>query len=373
MFRTLTLSGVAATGQRTVELDPKAATHIAAPSASGKSTLTHALLVLLCGIQPNRMTMTKATQREAEIAEITGTTQKGTILSVRATKSATRWSRDGVAMANRDAYLATLGRYGGPDVRFIVAPMAWRELAAGTAQPLRDLLSRILPAGDIPARVRELLADDWRETDPSDVRNALALQTESNSARDRADGALQTRRDALSRAQAARQALQVPSPHDVERAHQTKEAEEAWRRFDVDGRAWRDFAAQHEQWMARAPGVEPEYDGAAHQAARISVQNLTEQLAKESAAFAAERARAEAEERAAAREEKARQDATMAERDRVRREASAKARADLEARDKIAAEIKQTADQIRPLMFPTAVTDVCATCGQAIPKKSEAA
>ncbi len=347
MFRTIELANVANQRERAITLDPKGPTHITAPSASGKSTTIHAILALLCGDAPNR-TLTTAATKEATEAVITGTTAKGTVLTIRASKSRTAYSRTegdgGPIQLGKEAYIGALGKWGGSDLRYIIAPMAWREIAGGTGEKLKEMLSRMLPTGDVPARVRELLGDDWRESDPCDVKGAAALQTETNRTKDRADATVDERRATLTRAIAARESVSVPTQQEIERAAKLTEAGEAWRVAERDGARWTGFDVDLDAWRKREPQA-PAYDAQAHQAARVTVERLSAQAAAESA------------------EEAARQAAEKA----VEAE---RARAARDAKDRqVAAAVSEVADKLRPLIKPVDRVVVepfltrCPTCG----------
>lgn len=311
MISTLTIRNLAGTDQRTYTLAAKGPAEVRGPSGSGKSTLTHALLCLLCGDLPNRRNGTAETLIEA-------TTARGTVLTVRATKSSTTYNRNGEPM-QKAAYMAALGNYGGESVRLILAPMAWRALAGGTAQPLRDALARILPAGDIPARVRELMGADWRESDPCDPKGAAEAQTAANAAKDRAEGREQEARTALARANAP--LVDGPSAEQIAEAATVIAAAREWQAYDAANAPWQAHAIAVARWEQRTPSEGPAYDAPAHQAARMTVARLEaeERAAHEAqlqaeagaAAVLAERERAAAAERAAKVARNTRRDARL--------------------------------------------------------------
>ena len=367
MIARLEIEGIGNTKSRIVTLDPKGPTRIEGPSGSGKSTIIHALLVLLCGEPPNRTVDTDDTV-EAATAVIVGTTAKGTTLEVSATARGVEYLRgEGDELAAplaKGAYMAALGKWGGPDVRFIVAPMAWRALAVGTAQPLRDLLSRLLPAGDVPGRVRELMGEHRRAEDPCDVKGALALQSEANAAKQRAEGAVAVRREGLQRAIAARASIAAPTPEAVAEAVALKELSKSWRAHDGTAALWARSDAALAAWRQRDPGEPPAYSGEDHQAARMAVEKLRALVAAEEREAAANEARTEAEEQAARDAQLAAERAEAAQRVAV---SSARDR----ARETMQAEVKIAADKLRPLIQPSiaalaAINPVCPECGQVL-------
>lgn len=332
MISTLTIANLAGTDRRTYVLAPKGPTQIAGPSGSGKSTLVHALLCLLAGDAPNRKNGTAETLIEC----VTGA---GTQLGVRATKSGTDYSRNGEPLT-RAAYLAALGKWGGETVRLIVAPMAWRDLATGTAQPLRDALAKILPAGDVPGRVREIMGADYNVNDPADPKGAAELQTISNAARERAEGREQEARGALARANNAPTA--GPSPDDVASAAAVLESARVWSAYDARAGAWTEHDRRLAAWSATVLPVDPAYDAQEHSAARVLVARLEgeEKAAREAAMTAA---------------------AVVAERERAARESAEKLRAENARRDseREAASAKSIAAK------------KCKACGQSIPNSQQ--
>lgn len=308
MFTSLTLRHVGPIAERTHPMEPKGSTSITGPSQSGKSTTVSALLALLYGDAMN-------IQAGAPKASVSGTTAKGTRLQV--TDTGKSWSAtfDDEKIASKGAWAAKIGKYAAPDGRYVVAPMLWRELAAGTAEGLRDLLSRVLPAGDVPARVRELMGDEHRDGDPADVKGALRLQTEANAAAERAVGRLDAARRSLAAAEARASAVEAPDAAAVEAARADVEAGAAWDTYDRASAAWEAHDAAVRAWQVRAPGEAPAYDAEAHQAARMHLRRLEEAAeaertriaAEKAAAEATARAEAEAAARAAEREAKAKQ------------------------------------------------------------------
>ena len=321
MFSLLRLENIANIPAREIPLDPKGATHIRQPSTWGKSMITHAMLALLCGDAVNR------TLGCRDPAAVTGTTARGTVLEVR---SGPAFYRGGAQLASKAAYMTAIGAWGGETVRYIVAPMALVPLVAGTAQPLRDLLSRILPAGDVPGRVREIMGDDWSADDPCDVRGAMSAQTEANAAKERAAGRLDGAREALARAKSVSVSVSV-SPDDLADADRVIVIANAWRDYDRDAAAWTEFDRSIAAWKARAPGDEPAYSAEDHRLAREAV------------------ARLEGEQRAAELD-------------------SARAAA-IERHDRETA-AKEAADRARkPVTIPS--PGVCPTCGRANPKATQ--
>ena len=343
MFRALTIAGVAGIPPRTYALDPKGRTDIAGPSGSGKSTLAHAICVLLAGDAVNRTRNTDNTA-SADVATITGTTAKGTILGVSATAKGSTWSRDGAALATRADYMQALGKWGGDIPALIVAPMRWRELAAGTGEPLAKMIARILPAGDVPARVRSIMGDHHRDGDPCDVPGALAAQKLANGAQAAAAERATRARLALAAAEKARADIAAPLPDEVDAAEATLAADAAWVAYDRDTRAWTAYDTALTAWTAAAIGEAPAFDAAAHQAARVKVDNLTAQIAKEEREAAVAEAKRQAE-------AKAERDAEIAKAKAEADAAAAVARATEAARiaeagretDRLAAEARQAA------------------------------
>lgn len=342
MFKSIMLSGIADGHPHSYQLDPAGPNRIEGPSGSGKSALISAIVALVTGDNLNRTIATDATE-EAKSAEVEGTTAKGTVLAIRQSRASWTGSQNGTKLASKAAYIAALKAYGGDDLRYIIEPMAWRSLATGTAQPLLELIQRLIPGGDVAARVREIMAAEWHEGDATTTKpGALAQQTAANADSDRAGGALIAARQRLASAQAARAAIVAPSHDEVAVAHATEAAAADWRVYDAAARLWAVYDSDFADWQTRTPGEAPAYDATDHQAARVKVETLRTKLAKETAEANAESERIAAAERAtkAAEAERIAADARAveAERRRVAEAAAAALAAERAERARVAAE-----------------------------------
>lgn len=319
MLSSLTLTDLGPVeGSRVVTLDP-GATVIEAPSQWGKSTVTAALLAALLGDALN-------VRRGADKGAVKVQTAKGNTLTVAETARGnwrytyTRAGEDHAGTAKADLSGFWTPRFACRAARYVVAPMAWRELTAGTAEPLRDLLTAILPPADVPARVRAILGDLARDTDPADIAGGLALQKATNAAKERAVGRRDATASAVTAAEEAAARLVEPEPSAVNGAQATVEAAQEWDAYDRAAAAWTAYDEALARWTAAAPGDGPAYDAEAHQVARRKVERLLEEeqaeRQRQAVAEAEERARLAAEAKAE-RERVAAEERAAAERARI--------------------------------------------------------
>jgi len=196
-------------------------------------------------------------------------------------------------------YLDKLGRFGGEKVAYIVSPTRLTDLLTGTAQEAATAISSMLPVGDVPGRVAELMGAEHREGDPCDVPGAMAAQTLANTAKAKAEERSRIAGQTLATAKATRGAIEAPTVDEVTAAELLRTTASAWRQYDVEVRGWTEYDTAIAAWTAKAPGEAPAYDAASHQAARLRVDKLAAEVVKEEKAAAALRAREAAEAKAA--------------------------------------------------------------------------
>lgn len=377
MLSSLTLTDLGPVeGSRDVTLQPAGPTVITAPSQWGKSTVTAALLAALLGDALN-------VRRGADKGAVKVQTAKGNTLTITETGRGswrcayTRSGEEHRGTTKADLLGFWTPRFACPTARYVVAPMAWRELTAGTAEPLRDLLTSVLPPVDVGARVRAILGDLARDTDPADIAGGLALQRQANAAKDRAAGRLDATAAALHTAEAQVAALVTPEESAVTGAQATVEADGEWDAYDRAAAAWTAYDEALARWTANAPTDAPAYDAEAHQAARRKVERIREEeqaeRQRQAVAEAEERARLAAEAKAERERVAAEERAAAAERARIQAErVEAETRA---AREAAAVAVARQAEA-SALLFPALpevapaapVVTTCPLCGK--PKES---
>lgn len=373
MLSSLTLTDLGPVeGSRVVTLDP-GATVIEAPSQWGKSTVTAALLAALLGDALN-------VRRGADKGAVKVQTAKGNTLTITETGRGswrcayTRSGEEHRGTTKADLLGFWTPRFACPTARYVVAPMAWRELTAGTAEPLRDLLTSVLPPVDVGARVRAILGDLARDTDPTDITGGLALQRQANAAKDRAAGRLDATATALHTAEAQMAALVTPEESAVTGAQATVEAAGEWDAYDRAAAAWTAYDEALARWTANAPKDAPAYDAEAHQAARRKVERIREEeqaeRQRQAVAEAEERARLAAEAKAERERVAAEERAAAAERQRI--EAETRAAREAEAAALLRMVEAPTPEPAPALLFPTLpvvapvapVVTTCPACGR---------
>lgn len=265
MIAALTLTGFAGIEQAVVELDPAGHTTITGHSQAGKSTLIEAACYALWETGTDGKSLdTSAVRDGAEELEV----------GLRTAKGATIWrrmrSRGGHTRAlqtsdvveptpvqTADQMAAKLGAIGlQADIgRLILAPLGWVALLqAELGRPLRDLLSQLMPAGELRTVVEEMMeaaGQPMLPTDPHTTDGALKLQTQRNDERNRAAGRLQAMQSAAAQAETA-----GPTNDEIENAQTYITVQEQWAKFDRLTAACSDAVAKYEAAKrARAEGL----------------------------------------------------------------------------------------------------------------------
>lgn len=215
----------------------------------------------------------------------------------------------------------------------VMSPTRWVSLYQDgqRGRSLRDLLTKVLPAGDLPGTVAGLLADaghELRDTDPmhlQDVRapgaksstlGALSLQTAANTAETRASAERAAAAKALAEAQATVKEIErtTPTEEEVSSARAVINAVSEWQARDVEcGRYERDLrayktsvdrAARYDaerEALGKAPVVDEVGEAAAKAGlakANADVDAARDALAKANADLAAAQATEAAERKA---------------------------------------------------------------------------
>ncbi len=211
MIGRIEISGLGPHRRFSAELSPLGATTLAGPSEIGKTTLLEAVLFALLGKGVGGRFRTEAIHDDAEKAEVRLTLASGLIIerTIDRERSITRALISGdepEAFRTERGFARAVGRVAqDPELtRLIITPLAWTELAATNARPLRDLLARLLPSPDTAARVRaEMIARGGTITAEEAIwteRQASNARRDARRARDKAQGslgALEAQRDRL--------------------------------------------------------------------------------------------------------------------------------------------------------------------------------
>lgn len=297
MFTRLTLRHLGPAAELVIPLDPRGRTDIRARSESGKSTIPLAILFALFGTDEEGRALDPALVRDgADRAEVRLVTGKGAQFgrTMTRTRSYTRLvaipGEEPAKPASDAAMLALLPAVLTRDaelVRCILAPMAWRTLAesAGEGRRLRDLLSRLAPAGgDLRAEVARLMGEAKQELldgDPDDPKAAEAQRSRANAAKDQAIGRLAE----AQRAGVAVEAADGPTDDHVGAAGDVQAAYLAWRRHDAAAerietarRARVEAQARHATWTERRDvlGKRPADDSERLRAASVALVGARE-------------------------------------------------------------------------------------------------
>ena len=312
-------------GDVTTTINPTGGTLIEQPSGYGKSAIAAGIVRAFTGEPGPSVSAATASGSTLAVTPRARTVTRmvdGEPVTHRATSAAEY--RSGMPRAFRSPELTTL----------ILDSRQWEALYAGGIdgnRKLRDALAVALPEASLDATVERLMGDDYRSSDPLDLKLALKAQTAANTRRDEARGSA----DAVARriADARAQVERAEAASDATDARAILAADAAWAAYDISAARWTAYDGALSRWEAATPAPVPAPDEAAYTAARDIVAALREQEAAERAKAAAEAARVEAEARAAAEAE------------RVKREADARAKAAAEAARVEAERAKADADR----------------------------
>ncbi len=194
MIQQLTIRGLGPHDALDLSISPGETT-IHGASESGKTSLIEAVCFVLFGKTargkrfPTAQIRDGATTASVELRLSDGRSARRTIDRQR---PGTR-SVDGRPASTEVAFLQHLGLPDPEVARVVIVPLAWVELAATNARPLRDLLTRVLPEGDVAAEVTRRLTEAGHAiVDASEARmEARAVEKvrrEIRRDRDRASG-----------------------------------------------------------------------------------------------------------------------------------------------------------------------------------------
>ncbi|MDG1479212.1 MAG: AAA family ATPase [Myxococcota bacterium] len=198
------------------ELSPDGTTVISGPSEIGKSTVLEALVFALLGRGTSGRFRTELINDRAERVGVRLTLKSGLIVERGMTrkKKMTRAiiSADKRRSMSSESALSRELEFIGEDpeiARMVMVPMSWQPMVATNARPFRDALIRILPPGDTPALVEELMVQQQHTVSNVEAgwseKEALAARRIARKKQDEAAGRL----EALT---AQRDRLQQPTP-----------------------------------------------------------------------------------------------------------------------------------------------------------------
>lgn len=317
---------------------------IEGPSRVGKTTVMNLVALALWGKQADGSDVNQRFIHERTAIRV----DLGTAVVRVAVSPGPRWNRkittsdvnDLSLQSQQDLarHLDNLNPEGQPGSRWdvgltVMSPTRWVSLYQDgqRGRSLRDLLTKVLPAGDLPGTVAGLLADaghELRDTDPmhlQDVRapgaksstlGALSLQTAANTAETRASAERAAAAKALAEAQATVKEIErtTPTEEEVSSARAVINAVSEWQAHDVEcGRYERDLrayktsvdrAARYDaerEALGKAPVVDEAGEAAAKAGlakANADVDAARDALAKANADLAAAQATEAAERKA---------------------------------------------------------------------------
>ncbi len=213
MIKRITVEGLGPHTSFTAELNPRGTTVVAGPSESGKTTLLEAVTFALWGKTSRQGRFPPEFIRdghERAVVELVLDSGKTVRRSITRTKSQTRRiSHYGneASYSSEAKFTEALGDLGRDPVAvaLVVTPLLWQDMVQANARPFRDVLARVLPAGDVPGEVRRLMDEQGYEVDEDDLKlddkTIGALRRETRKARDEAAGRIKALAERIARIQ----------------------------------------------------------------------------------------------------------------------------------------------------------------------------
>lgn len=244
MFTRLELVAVGPHDHAILDLSPTGRTDVYGPSECGKSYLVEGVCDTIGGAGsdgkplPVESIRDGADRREGIVTTATGAVLRRTCTrSGSVTRTITRADGSVEKYASDEKLRAALRGLGNPDLRYALAPFAWRRLTVDGARPLRDLLLRYLPPADLRAEVARLMAPAvLRRDDPLDGKGAENARRDANRRRDEAAGRLASARERVAEAAPA----PTVTPEALSAARETVAAGERWERHTAAWKRWLD-------------------------------------------------------------------------------------------------------------------------------------
>ncbi len=161
MLKRVTITGLGPHENFTADLNPRGTTVISGPSESGKTTILEAVQFALWGRTSRGRFPVEQIRDGHDQALVELVLDSGRVIrrTVRRSKSQTRNIAYGSmkqSFSSEKAFQEQLGELGedAEALRLVLVPLAWTELVGGNARAFRDVLSRVLPPGDISAEVK---------------------------------------------------------------------------------------------------------------------------------------------------------------------------------------------------------------------------
>ena len=272
MFTKVAITGLGPHETFSAALDPRGMTRISGPSESGKSFIIEAVFFGLWGRSTTGKFPLEAIRDGHDHAAVELHLDSGRVL--RRTVNRSRQQQREIRLVDRverfstDAkFAAALGELGADEevVRLIMAPLTWPPLVAANARKFRDILSRILPKGDVVGEVRRRMTQAGVECSPKeaagDEKHLIKVRADTRRALEQARGRTQTLAERLAELAQARD--EVPGVDEQRLVHRIA----LWRDYDRHRDAMADTEAlrgAQKVWDERraALGEPPHVSGA---------------------------------------------------------------------------------------------------------------
>ncbi|MCP4804046.1 MAG: AAA family ATPase [Proteobacteria bacterium] len=274
MLKRITIEGLGPHSSFSAEFNPRGTTVVAGPSECGKTTVLEALMFALWGRTsqgrfPVEFIRDGANKAVVELVLDSGKTLRR---SVNRNKSQTRrishWGNE-ESYSSDTKFQEALGDLGRDPVacQLVIAPMGWVPLVAANARPFRDILSRVLPKGDVPAEIRRMMDEAGFELESGEEiqpeKTVMTRRREASRTRDEMTGRVKSVKERIGRILA--QEDDVAATLDTTAAQEALDRQALWDAYGAEakGAAARQAAVQAQAgWDARLAeiGAAPAFD-----------------------------------------------------------------------------------------------------------------
>jgi hypothetical protein len=262
MIQRISIGGLGPHEDTRLDLDPTGTTRISGPSESGKSFVLEAILFALCGRSSfGKLPADAIREGQARIV-VNLELADGTKIR-RGMGASGKHSRavDGTAQSSEKKFVDALGGLGrDPEaLHVVIAPMVWQDMVTGNARAFRDLLSRVLPGGNVAAEVARRMLDAGFVASESETKmtekHVMTMRRDARKDRDIASGRRQVAEERVAAILATTDP--IPAPVDPELLQRIA----AWKAYDQlaassGGQAV--AAAAQTDWDARKSTLGPE-------------------------------------------------------------------------------------------------------------------
>ena len=283
MIRFLTINNLGPHDHFYCEFDPHGVTRISGPSEIGKTTIIEALLFAFWGRSNAGKFRAEQIRDGADGALVEVELDTGEVIRRSITRARTQ-QRSIIAdgserrFSSEAKFAAALGPLGvDPELgSLILSPQGWIELIAANARAFRDVLTRVLPDGDLGGVVARLMQargyDVAADEANASEKEVMALRRGFKKSLGQQEGRRDAALELIDRLSV--ETPREPATEELAQAQDVLSRAEQWRAFDAWTERYQRSETQLEGWRAQfeALGTTPAYDFDQHAASATREQ-----------------------------------------------------------------------------------------------------